>query len=99
MEFSVGKNAQDNWRIINESDDEWLWFHLNSFPSCHVIIKSCNPSTEEILEAARICKRNSKYKNVRNIKVVYTHVKNLRYGDEPGSVNIISKRRCNYVID
>jgi len=31
MEYEVGKNAEDNWRIVKESEDNWLWFHLNSF--------------------------------------------------------------------
>jgi len=33
MEYELGKNAEDNWRIVEESEDNWLWFHLNSFPS------------------------------------------------------------------
>ena len=98
--FLIGKNAEDNWRIIKESDGNWTWFHINSFPSCHVIIKDSDPSTENILEAARLCKYNTNYMNVRNVKVVYTKVNNLRIDrDRIGSVSIISKRKCNYVID
>lgn len=97
--FLIGKNAEDNWRIIKESEGEWLWFHLNSFPSCHVIIQDSDPTAENILEAAKLCKFYSKYKHIRNIKIVYTNVNNLRFGESIGSVHVISKRKCNYVID
>ena len=98
MEYEVGKNAEDNWRIVKESEDNWLWFHLNSFPSAHLVIKDENPPTEYILKAANIIKNNSKYKHIKNIKIVYTHIKNLRLGEKVGMgddfiENIHSKRR------
>lgn len=98
MDFEIGKNAEDNWRIIKESSGDDLWFHLNSFPSPHVILRNDVDVTEYILECAKLCKLNSKYKNIRNIKIVYTRVDNLEFGDKVGSVNFISKRKCNYVI-
>jgi predicted ribosome quality control (RQC) complex YloA/Tae2 family protein len=36
--YWLGKNAQDNWDIIKKSQDNWLWFHLDKFPSGHVVI-------------------------------------------------------------
>jgi len=92
MEYELGKNAEDNWRIVE------VWFHLNSFPSSHLVIKDENPPTEHILNAANIVKNNSKYRHIKNIKVVYTHIKNLRLGEKVGLVEIISKRKCNFVI-
>ena len=95
-EVVIGSNAQENWKIIRESEPSHVWFHLNSFPSPHVIIRSDNPTPSEIEAAAILCKSRSKYKNVRNIKVVYTKVDNLELGDEVGSVHIISERGCKY---
>lgn len=98
MEYVIGKDAESNWKIFEEADENHLWFHLNSFPSCHVIIKSDDPPTEHILEAASLCKFHSKFKNVKNIKIVYTPISNLRLGEVVGSLEIVSKRKCNYVI-
>ena len=94
----VGSDAQENWDIIRDSEPGHVWFHLNSFPSPHVIIRTDTPSKEDIGYAARLCKSKSKYRNIRNIKVVYTRIHNLELGDKVGIVNIISKRRCKYVV-
>lgn len=39
--FSVGQNAQDNWNMLEQLEkinSNYIWFHLNSFPSCYVIM-------------------------------------------------------------
>lgn len=94
----IGSNAEENWDIIKESEPGHIWFHLNSFPSPHVIIRSEEPTESDILAAAYLCKSKSKYKNIKNAKVVYTRVHNLEMGNDVGSVKIISKRKCKYTI-
>jgi len=93
----IGKDAQDNWDIINESSPCDIWFHLNSFPSCHVIIRDCTPTQETIQMAAELCKEKSKYKHIKNIKVVYTTISNLELAEVIGSVNIVSRRKCKFI--
>ena len=94
----IGKNAQDNWDIINDSGPSDLWFHLNSFPSCHVIIRNSSPTEEVIQRAAGICKDTSKYKHVKNIKVVYTTIDNIELTlGRVGCVTILSRRRCKTI--
>jgi len=93
-----GKDAQDNWDIIRDSDPSHTWVHLKSFPSPHVIIRKPDASPSEILDAAAMCKSRSRYKNINNIKVVYTKVDNIVLGDDIGSVVFKSNRKCNYII-
>ena len=93
----VGIDDQNNWDIIEESSPDHWWFHLNSFPSPHVIIRSSNPGKDIIVEASRLCKSKSKFKNIKNMKVVYTKISNIRLSEKIGSVDIISKRQCNYI--
>ena len=93
----VGTNEQNNWDIIEESLPEHLWFHLNSFPSPHVIIRSSDPDKSTIMEAARICKEKSKYSHIRSIKVVYTTISNINLSDKVGCVDIVSKRKCTCI--
>ncbi len=38
--FFIGQNAKENWSLIDNSDPEDLWFHLDNLPSGHVIV-SC----------------------------------------------------------
>jgi predicted ribosome quality control (RQC) complex YloA/Tae2 family protein len=35
--YKVGKNAQDNFDLIDKAQPNDLWFHLKDEPSCHVI--------------------------------------------------------------
>ena len=88
----IGQNAQDNWNIIN-FESQNIWLHLNSFPSCHVIIQNNNPDNDTITYAAGLCKDNTKYKNLKHIKVCYTPCNNLKKGPDIGSVIYKSKRK------
>lgn len=96
-DISIGSNAKENWDLIDNSYLEDLWFHLDEYPSAHVVIKQKTNFPNEIYYSNQIiqiasnyCKSNSKYKNLHKVKIVYTQIKNLKKGKEVGSV-IISK--------
>lgn len=95
--FKVGKNSKENWELLEESQ-EYMWFHLDSFPSCYVICCDENPSNECLIYGAQLCKLNTKYRNLKNIKVNYTKLSNLIKGKEEGSVFIKSKRKVQNMI-
>ena len=66
--FKIGTNAQENWDLIDESDENDLWFHVNGLPSCHVVASihnSENYNRNEIAYVAKqvaiLCKQHSKY--------------------------------------
>ena len=61
--------------------------------SSHVVILHNNPPLE-ILEAAAIaCKDSTKYRNIRNLKVLYTKYNNVQKTNVPGAVNFKSNRK------
>jgi predicted ribosome quality control (RQC) complex YloA/Tae2 family protein len=35
--FKIGKNAVNNFEIIDEADPHDMWFHLKDVSSCHVV--------------------------------------------------------------
>jgi len=92
--YWIGKNAQDNWDIIKKSEHNWIWFHLDKFPSSHIIIckNAKEVSKEEINNACRLLIENSKYK-FNNIGIVYCEISNLTFGKEVGSVTFISNKK------
>lgn len=92
----IGENAQDNWDII-DFESEYIWLHLNSFPSCHVIIKNTNINNNILLYAAHLCKHYTKYRNLKNVKVCYTKCNNLKKGSDIGSIVYKSKRKVNTI--
>ena len=66
----IGTNAKDNWLLIDPyANEKFTWVHLKSFPSPHVMIVDENPSKELIVMTAQVCKENSKYKNLKHVKV------------------------------
>ena len=69
----IGQNAKDNDELLKKyGHTDYIWFHLKSYSSSHVVILHNNPPLE-ILEAAAIaCKDSTKYRNIRNLKVLYT---------------------------
>ena len=95
--IKVGANADENWMLV-DSNKEYTWLHLNSFPSCHVVIESVEPTQEEIMFAAQLCKQNTKYRNLRNLKIGYTTCGNLKKGVKAGSVIYNSKRKVKYIV-
>ena len=95
--IKVGATADENW-ILVDSNKEYTWLHLNSFPSGHVVIENTEPTQEEIIFAAQLCKQNTKYRNLRNLKICYTTCGNLKKGVKVGSVVYNSKRKVKYIV-
>jgi predicted ribosome quality control (RQC) complex YloA/Tae2 family protein len=93
----IGENAKDNWDII-DFESENIWLHLNSFPSCHVVIEDNSPSEDVLNYAANLCKQHTKYRNLKNLKICFTKCNNLVKGEDVGSVSYKSKRQVNYLI-
>ena len=101
INYVIGENAQDNWNILEEANNinsDYIWFHLNSFPSCYVIMYSAlkdlldNSYNIYLNYGAQLCKNNSKYKNMRDIKICYTSLKKLKKTQKIGEVIVSGKK-------
>lgn len=91
--YVIGKNKQDNWRILNEARDADVFFHLSSFSSCYVILKEEFITDENIQICARLCKENTKYKHLNDIMVDMTVCSNVKRGENVGEVYYKSNRK------
>ena len=92
----LGLDAQENQILIENSDPQDIWIHMNSVPSGHVVIKYKNfiklsiTDDKPIIEwAARICFNNISNKNqnksIYNNKyfdVIVTFINNLIFRNE-----------------
>lgn len=101
IKFLLGQNAQENWNILEEAqkiNSDYIWFHLNSFPSSYVIMYSTlNELNDSSLNnyltyGANLCKNYSKYKNYNDLKICYTTLKKLSKTNKIGEVLIKGKR-------
>ena len=95
--FKVGKNSNENWQLLKENQN-YIWFHLASFPSCYVICCDEDPSSEMIEYGAKLCKENTKYRNYTNLRVNYTPLNNLKKAEVEGMVYIKSKRKVKNIL-
>lgn len=93
IKIKIGENAKENWDLIDSANENYLWFHLKSFPSSHVILESENPTISQITNAALQCKQSTKYRNLKNIKISYCLVKNVKKMEKVGSVCFVSNRK------
>jgi predicted ribosome quality control (RQC) complex YloA/Tae2 family protein len=89
----VGENAKDNWKLLDESNQNFIWFHLKNLTSPYVIINHSDPPKNVVNYAAALCKSHSKYNQIKKVNVIYTQVKNLRKADKEGSVYIKGKTK------
>ena len=86
-----GTSAQDNWDLIDKSSGNDIWFHVQDYPSSHVVIDMTNIKPKElpheaILFCAKLCKDNSKAKSKEHANVIYTKIKNVVKSTDVGSV-------------
>ncbi len=93
----IGENRDENDLLLKISDKSHYWFHLESFPSCHLIFKNNLISNREALFCAKLCLDHTKYKNMRNIYVCYTTINNLKR-ISPGEVEFISNKKVNKIL-
>ena len=92
VRFLIGTSDKDNFQVIDASDPEDIWFHVEGMPSCHIVaeLKEMYNKYEmnEITRfGAQLCKeQHAKYKPIQNLPVVYTEVKNIKKTKTVGSV-------------
>ena len=99
IEYIIGQHASENFKIIDDSKEDDIWFHISNEPSGHVIAiipDTINFSKKQlrqiITQGALVCKENSKYKSQRDLEVVYAHVKNVEKTNIVGKVMITNSK-------
>jgi len=106
IKFYIGQSASENWDLLDIAksiNPEYIWFHLNSFPSPYVIMYASQNNiidkqdktelTDYLEYGATLCKANSKYKNLKDLKVLCLPVKKLTKSNTIGEVIISGKRK------
>ena len=83
--FYIGKNAKDNFAVIDQGEPEDLWFHAgNGVSSCHVVailseIYTFQEKEQIIKIGAELCKQNTKKLSVMSkVEIGYTEIKNVQ---------------------
>jgi predicted ribosome quality control (RQC) complex YloA/Tae2 family protein len=96
IDFIVGENDKDNWKIILESNKEYIWLHAHNIPSAHVIIEIDTPLVDEMKYACELCKKQTKIN--AQVEYIYTKIKNIKLGNKAGEVVIKNMNDVNKII-
>ena len=91
VEYVIGKNAEENFDIIDDAENHHIWFHVKGHSSSHVIAQleielSKKDFRYIIKQGAILCKQHSKLKSSKNVEIIYTIIGNITKTDVPGSV-------------
>lgn len=90
--IKIGQDKQDNFDIIDSSNQTDIWFHIKDIPSCHVVLQTDvnikDIPRQVVKRCAYLCKINSKAKKLRHCKVSYTSINNVKKTNIIGQVLI-----------
>lgn len=108
LDIFVGSNRIENWKLLDNSYDNDIWFHLDNESSPYIILTSCDPKylndinnidKSTLIYCANLCKSNSKLKDLtKKVDVIYTTINNLKKGKKSGSVIIQDLDKVNNII-
>jgi predicted ribosome quality control (RQC) complex YloA/Tae2 family protein len=90
--YSIGQNAEDNDKLIDNASPNDIWFHVDNKPSCHIIASIPNniskPEIKYIInQGVVLCKKHS-YPNEKKLPIIFTRVRNIQKTERPGLVFI-----------
>lgn len=96
----IGRNAKNNWEILDKSEPTDILFHVSESPSSYVILQNKekllikNIQKQVIKRCACLCKSNSNSKTCKNIKINYTMIQNCEKSQNLGSVIMNNSSVC-----
>jgi predicted ribosome quality control (RQC) complex YloA/Tae2 family protein len=94
VEYRIGTNSSDNFKILDLADEEDIWFHADESSSCHVIARiPINMNKKQMLTivktGAQLCKQNTnKLKSEKRVTIQYTPVKYVHKTNIEGTVTV-----------
>lgn len=102
--YYIGKSAKENWNLLDiskETNNEYIWFHLNSFASPYIIMYATLKELDNIDQSinsylqfgAELCKQHSKFKFMKDIMIMYVPIKKLTNTEKIGEVYITGKSK------
>jgi predicted ribosome quality control (RQC) complex YloA/Tae2 family protein len=81
--YYIGKNKDDNFKVIDAGKSDDLWFHAENESSSHIVCIVPDDIDKSDLKyiikvGALLCKNNTnKLKSQKNVEIIYTQIKNV----------------------
>lgn len=91
--YYVGKNAKDNWNLIQSADDSDIWIHLQDHPSPHVVIENVSRlDSHHIIYGCHLCKQYSKA-NKSRVNIFVLEMEYVKKGKVIGEAKLLKTPR------
>lgn len=95
----VGRDKNENDKLLKESAQNDLWFHLEDQSSPHIVLKNdfCEAKVpKRCLNYVGTLFQHYKGKLAKHYTVIWTEIKNVKCTDEPGTVIPSKLRKIRY---
>ena len=93
IKYKIGENEKENEKVIDEGEEEDLWFHNGKESSCHVLCKMPKEKIARemrkriIRKGAELCKYHTKKTRHEHLtEIIYTKINNVKKTNIPGRV-------------
>jgi predicted ribosome quality control (RQC) complex YloA/Tae2 family protein len=93
IQYLIGENAKDNFRIIDLAKSSDIWFHVYEKSSCHIIavlpsgVALHKKEIQYIVkQGAVLCKQHSRYASDKKVTIIYTTIDQVIKTNIPGMV-------------
>ena len=90
--INIGQNKADNWRLLDNSNENNVWFHVSNTSSAYVVLDTTFAIKDipkvVIYRCAVLCKMHSKVIPNKHVVVNYTYVKHVTKGFREGQAII-----------
>ena len=92
--YYIGTSAKDNFAVIDEGDDDDIWFHANKISSCHVVCKmpeglNKKDKTTVLKRGALLCKQHTaKLNKPATCDIMCAYIKDVEKTRTLGCVNV-----------
>jgi predicted ribosome quality control (RQC) complex YloA/Tae2 family protein len=90
--YYIGKDAKDNWDLIQNADETDIWIHLQDHPSPHVIIENSTDmkhGVKHIMFGCQLCKQYSKLKTKKSVSISVLEMKFVKKGKSVGEAKLL----------
>ena len=91
VSFHIGQRASDHFMMLDQAKPTDLWFHLEDYPSCHIIasVPDCinrDDIRKLIRYGIRLSKEQSKHGS--NVDVIHSRVCFVTKTEQEGTVTL-----------
>lgn len=91
--YIMGSNAKENWKLLDEADEDDIWVHLHNHTSAYIFIRNKNRGVniEDIMYGGKLIQQHSKHRNMKNVQMCYLEARYVSKGKITGQAKCMKQ--------